>query len=630
MMISVKRNSSKKKKGILVKLIVAMMFLSIISVAIILSVALNEQKQVIESNLIEENERLAEVAARSIEAGYIAHLWPFRTLNQINASEDVLFWWIVNPEGEIYLADNPAMCGKKIGITSFEAEKTVVEDYVYGGEDIKFLTQPLNIGEPGKVEALCIGISLKSVREATDKMIITGLGYFFMIVAFACVLSFFLAGRLTRPITQLVEGTKAISRGEFDHQVEIKTGDEIEGLGDSFNEMAQRVKNAIEEERAARGETENIMNTMINTLTVVNPDGRIVEVNKATFDLLGYSEAELIGMPFDKIIAPKNKEGGRIGLENLIKEAEASIENFETTYIAKDGREIPVNFSASAMKDEEGKLRGIVCDGGDITERKKMEVEREALIKDLEETNRKLDWSNKELQDFVYIASHDLREPMRKISAFGQLLQDSLKGKLDEDQQENFAFMIDGANRMQQMIDALLSYSRVTTLAKPAKRMDLNKAIEDIKSVELAVLLEETGGTIRVPEPLPAVQVDPSQVHQLLQNLIGNGLKFHREEIAPEITVRSRRVNDNMVQVEVEDNGIGIEEVNYEKIFGMFQRLHSSEDYGGTGIGLAVCKKIVERHGGTIGVNSAPDKGSMFWFTLPTITNDELRIRGEE
>ena len=262
--------------------------------------------------------------------------------------------------------------------------------------------------------------------------------------------------------------------------------------------------------------------------------------------------------------------------------------------------------------------------------RKLAEEEKRRLMEELEETNQNLERSNRELQDFTYIASHDLREPMRKISAFGQLLQESLKGKLDEDQQENFAFMIDGANRMQQMIDDLLAYSRVTTQAKPAKRVDLNKAIENLKSVELAILLEETGGTIHVPEPLPAVQADPSQVHQLLQNLIGNGLKFHCEGISPEIIVRSKQENNNMVRVEVEDNGIGIEGANYEKIFGMFQRLHFREDYGGTGIGLAVCKKIVERHGGTIGVNSAPDKGSMFWFILPTITNDELRIKKNE
>jgi PAS domain S-box-containing protein len=371
-------------RSILAKLMVAMMLLSIISVAIILSVALNEQKQIIESNLIEENKRLAEVAARSFEAGYIAHSLPFRTLSQINASEDVLFWWIVNPEGEIYLADNPEMCGKKVSSLPIEAGKTVVKDYVYGGQDIKLLIQPLAIGEPGKVEALCIGISLKSVREATNKMILNGMLYFFAITGLACLLSLFLARRFTEPITQLVEGTKAISRGEFDHRVAIKTGDEIEGLSDSFNEMAQRVKNAIEEEKAARREAENIMDTMINSLVVVNADGRIEKANKAAFDLLGYSEGELIGMPFDKIIS---KDAG-IELEKLMKEAAEAVVNFETTYIAKDGREIPVNFSASVMRDDEGRLKGILCDAGDITERKNAEEELRKYMAELKRFNR--------------------------------------------------------------------------------------------------------------------------------------------------------------------------------------------------------------------------------------------------
>lgn len=375
-------------RGILVKLVAAMMLLSIISVAIILSVALNEQKQIMENNLIEENKRLAEVAARSIEAGYATHSWPFRSLNQINASEDILFWWVVTPEGEIYLADNPEMYGKKISSAYIEAGKKVVIDHVYNGENIKFLIQPLNIGEPGKVEALCIGISLKSVREATNKMIVTGMGYFFMIVAFACVLSLFLAGRFTKPLTQLVEGTKAISRGEFDHQVKIKTSDEIEGLANSFNQMAQRVKSAIEDEKLARREIENIMNTMINTLIVIGPDGRIVKANRAAFDLLGYSEGELIGMPVDEIMGPKNKEEDGIELEKRLKEEANSALNSETTYRAKGGREIPVSFSASAMTDEEGGLQGIVCDAEDITERKKREEEIRKYMAELEQFNR--------------------------------------------------------------------------------------------------------------------------------------------------------------------------------------------------------------------------------------------------
>ncbi len=370
--------------SIFLKLAVAMILLSLISVAIILTVALKEQKRVMENNLIEANRRLAEVTARSIEAGYITETF-LRTLNQINASEDILFWWIVSPEGEIYLADNPAMCGKRIGITSYNA---VVEDYVYNGEEIKFLVQPLAIGEPGKTEALCIGISLKSVREATDMLILNGILYFVAIAGFACLLSLFIARRFTEPITQLLEGTKAISRGEFDHRVAIKSGDEIEELGYSFNEMAERVKKSIEGEKMARRETENIMNTMINSLVVVGPDGRIIKANKAAFDLLGYSEAELIGMPFDKIIGPKDKDGGRIGMKKLIEEATDSVVNFETTCMAKDGREIPVNLSASVMRDEGGNLRGIVCDACDITEKKRAEEERQKYMAELERFNR--------------------------------------------------------------------------------------------------------------------------------------------------------------------------------------------------------------------------------------------------
>ena len=198
-----------------------------------------------------------------------------------------------------------------------------------------------------------------------------------------------------------------------------------------------------------------------------------------------------------------------------------------------------------------------------------------------------------------------------------QLLQDSLKGKLDEDQQENFEFMIGGALRMQDMIEALLTYSRLTTKAKPPEWVDLNNVIENLKKLELATMLDETRGVIYVPKPLPSVQADPSQMHQLFQNLIGNGLKFHKEEIPPEISIRAYEVEDNMIRIEVKDNGIGIDEKYHGQLFAMFKRLHSREQYEGTGIGLASCKKIVERHGGNIGIKSTLGKGSIFWFTLP-------------
>ncbi len=246
------------------------------------------------------------------------------------------------------------------------------------------------------------------------------------------------------------------------------------------------------------------------------------------------------------------------------------------------------------------------------------EAEKRALLGDLEVSNLKLKESNQELQDFVYIASHDLREPARKISAFGDILAVSLEGRLDDDQIENLGFLVDGARRMQEMIDALLVYSRVTTKARPFDTVELNEVIDNLTHVELALRLEETEGAIQRSTPLPAVNADRAQIHQLLQNLIGNALKYCRPGVPPRVTVTAESSTaPGMVKVRVQDNGIGIGEEYREDIFVMFRRLHGRGEYEGTGIGLAVCRKIVERHGGEIGVDSVAGEGSTFWFTVP-------------
>jgi signal transduction histidine kinase len=240
----------------------------------------------------------------------------------------------------------------------------------------------------------------------------------------------------------------------------------------------------------------------------------------------------------------------------------------------------------------------------------------ESEIAEREKAQKALENSNRELTDFVYVASHDLREPLRKISSFGQLLQRSLQGKLSDDDQENLNFMIDGSDRMTMMIDGLLTYSRVNTRDIQLETVDLNEVIEQLKGFELAVLLEETNGVIEVPQPLPKVQADPVQMEQLLQNLVANGIKYRNEGVTPRVTIRTVKMPDNKVRIEIQDNGIGIAPEYREDIFKMFRRLHSRKEYDGCGIGLSVCKKIVNRHGGQIGVESEPGKGSIFWFTI--------------
>jgi signal transduction histidine kinase/predicted transcriptional regulator len=373
---------------------------------------------------------------------------------------------------------------------------------------------------------------------------------------------------ITKPMVKLYHGVEEIGKGNLDFKVGTKTSDEIGQLSRAFDSMTAKLKES-------RAEMEEYSSGL---------EGKVEE---------------------------RTKE-----LDEKVKESEEQV--MATQNLLDD-----VNETKNKLEESRHAMLNMVYD----LEMEKREVE--SAKNALEVTNIKLERSNKELPDFTYIASHDLREPLRKISAFGQLLQESLKGKLDEDEEENFAFMIDGATRMQQMVNDLLVYSRVTTKAKPPERVDLNAVIEDLKNVELAVQVEETGGVINVPEPLPHVQVDPSQIHQLLQNLIGNGLKYSRKGVAPVITVRSRQEDGKKVRIEVQDNGIGIEEEYQANIFGMFKRLYSHEEYEGSGIGLAVCKKIVERHGGEIGVVSNPGEGSTFWFTVPItlpVTSAEVEI----
>jgi light-regulated signal transduction histidine kinase (bacteriophytochrome) len=208
---------------------------------------------------------------------------------------------------------------------------------------------------------------------------------------------------------------------------------------------------------------------------------------------------------------------------------------------------------------------------------------------------------------------------MRKVSAFGSMLNDSLSGKLNDDEWENFHFMIEGANRMQQLVSSLLAYSKIMTKDVVLRDVDLNIAIEHLKNLELSGCLEETGGILLVPEVLPMIQCDPSQIKLILQNLIENALRYHRKNVPPIVTIRAYDQQDNKIRIEIKDNGIGIKREQCENIFAIFKRMHSMQEYEGTGIGLTVCRRIIEKHKGEIGVSSVYGQGSTFWFTLPVL-----------
>ena len=252
--------------------------------------------------------------------------------------------------------------------------------------------------------------------------------------------------------------------------------------------------------------------------------------------------------------------------------------------------------------------------------------------RELNELNTELERSNRELQDFAFVASHDLQEPLRKIQAFGDRLRTVQAPKFDDQGRDYLDRMHSAAGRMHTLINDLLTFSRVTTKAQPFARTDLNKIAEDVVS-DLEARLDETGGSVEIDE-LPVIEADELQMRQLFQNLIANALKFRKPDIPPQVTVSAEKVpsgtssNGDLPDVEavriyVKDNGIGFDEKYLDRIFTPFQRLHGRNEYEGTGIGLAVCRKIVERHGGALTARSETGKGSTFIATLPVTQSKE-------
>lgn len=230
----------------------------------------------------------------------------------------------------------------------------------------------------------------------------------------------------------------------------------------------------------------------------------------------------------------------------------------------------------------------------------------------LEEAIEKLEISNRELEQFAYVASHDLQEPLRMVSSFAQLLEKRYKGELDDDADDFIGFIVEGAQRMKDLIDDLLTFSRLSTASREFRPTNMNKVLEDVLlSIKPSV---EAENAIISHDDLPTVQCDPSQLRQLFQNLISNAIKFH--EKPPEIHIFAEE-SDGKWRFGVSDNGIGIHPDHQDKIFDIFKRLHTREEYEGTGIGLSICKRIVEIHGGDIWVKSKPGEGSTFYFTLP-------------
>ncbi|MFZ4621710.1 MAG: sensor histidine kinase [Bacteroidota bacterium] len=360
-------------------------------------------------------------------------------------------------------------------------------------------------------------------------------------------------------------------------------------------------------EEALRSSEEKYRYIYNNTpvmLHSINAQGILVSVSDYWLSTMGYTREEVIGRRSTEFLTEASRNYARdVVLPEFLRTGQCS--NIEYQFVKKNGEVIDVLLSAISEKDENGHAARSVAVITEITERKKAEQQLKELTKELKNTNV-------ELEQFAYIASHDLQEPLRMISSYTQLLENRYKDKLDQDANDFIGFAVDGANRMQKMIQSFLVYSRTTRDTSPLTVVDCNSVINDVK-LNLQISIRETGAVIDCA-PLPVIVGHHELLVQLFQNLIGNALKF-RGDVAPVISVGVSNDETHWTFF-VKDNGIGIEEAYFEKIFEIFQRLHSPGEYPGTGIGLTICKNIVERHHGSIRVESRPGQGTTFIFTI--------------
>jgi PAS domain S-box-containing protein len=444
----------------------------------------------------------------------------------------------------------------------------------------------------------------------------------------ALFLSFKLRLFLSNPLLELAETASEVSKTRnYGIRAARRSSDEVGVLVDSFNGMLAGIqqrdadligaREELERRVAARTaelqESERRFRLLVEevrdyAIFMLDPAGYVTSWNAGAQRIKGYRTEEAIGLHLSRFYPPEELEKGTVARLLSAAAVEGRSES-EGWRVRKDGAHFWASVTITALHDPEGHLIGYSKITRDLTERKRSE---ELLRQQAAELSR----SNAELQRFTSVASHDLQEPLRMVTTFMQLVAERCQGKLDSESNEFIGYAVDGATRMRQLISDLLAYSRVASNPEETASVDFNEILHEVLR-DLEMMIREKGARI-THDAMPAVISVRSQITQLFQNLLTNAIKFSGPD-PPQIHV-SAQDNGSDWMFSVQDNGIGIRTEYFERIFIMFKRLHDRTQFAGTGIGLAICKRIVERHHGRIWVESTPGSGSTFFFTLPAMS----------
>jgi PAS domain S-box-containing protein len=450
---------------------------------------------------------------------------------------------------------------------------------------------------------------LAPVRILLGRLIFLALG-----VAIAAAVTMIAVTRhLTRPLNDLTEASEAIAAGDYARRVTANREDEIGRLGTAFNTMTDRVAQARQElEERVRQRTASLEETsaQLDQFFAVSPDmfciadfhGRFLRVNGAWRDTLGWEPEELMAVPYHDFVHPDD-------LASTIAESEKLAEGrptqtFENRYRCKDGTYRWLSWRAAPIP-----TRGLIFAAArDVTD-------RHLTARELEGRAAALAAVNHELEAFTYSVSHDLRAPLRHITGFATLLEESAAPKLSEPERRRLQKVTDAANRMGRLIDDLLAFSRMNRTAVSMQRVRLDEVVRE--SLQELAMDPEVARVTWTIQPLPEVEGERAMLKQVFVNLMGNAWKYSRQRSQPTVEIGTRPSEADEVVVFVRDNGVGFDMQYADKLFGVFQRLHRADEFEGTGIGLASVRRIVERHGGRTWAEAAVDQGATFYFSLP-------------
>ena len=548
-----------------------------------------------------------------------SELEAIKALHAFEQRTGALYAGIVGLDGTVIAHTNVAMTGTKLDTplikkvqqdapafrrAQYRGEETVevllpLRDTAVrpSNEDILFEGLPAGGARAGYLQA---GLPLTPAKKAEKNIIFRLIMLALMISAAALTLSAVFVRLIMRQLDQLRQGIRKVRDGDYDVLVPVVAADELGDVAVSFNKLAR----GLAETTVSKQYLDSILESMPDPLIITDEEGRILKANIAAAEFSGYSFMPPGSLNIKDLLEPQ--ADGAVSPFSLLSWT-GHTKEMDLLFLTEDGRRVPVMLSA-AYTGGPGRREAVIV-LKDTTQHRESEARLTQYLKEVETVNSELD-------AFAHTVSHDLKEPLRGIEMFSNILMSDFAGKLDPQASDYLGRIAKAAARMRRLIDDLLGYARVARVRNPYEDADTGRLAAEA-AAGLSSLVEERGAEVEVEPEMPTLFCDPVKVRQAFHNLTANAIKYNKS-VPPRVRISAERFGEYYWKFSVKDNGIGVPSQYYDDIFKMFKRLHSRQEFGGgTGAGLAIVKKIVEEHSGKVWVESREGEGSVFYFIIP-------------